>query len=127
LLAGDLQLLPGIAVEPIGIDRGDVAPKALDELLPPRLAETGPRGGTDRQPGHRRDVKGPADHRLELREPTALPEDAAVLHRAEQRVIETLHGIAAARRRRMHWVGKHREPDPGGEGYQFAYGCVCDL
>src|SRR5262249_6436171 len=100
-LARDLQALAGLAGETIGVDRRDVTPEAVDELPLLRLAETGPRGGADRQAGHRRDVEGPADYRLELREPAALPEDAAVLHRAQQRVVQPLHRIAAARRRRM--------------------------
>ena|ERR1700730_9850729 len=41
----------------------------------------------------------PADDRLELREAAALPQRTAVLHRADQHVVETLNGIAAARRR----------------------------
>jgi hypothetical protein len=32
----------------------------------------------------------------------ALPERAAILHRGEQRIVEAMHGNAAARRRGMH-------------------------
>jgi hypothetical protein len=41
--------LPGIAVEAIGIDRRDVAPKAFGDLLVLAFAETGLRG-PDREP-----------------------------------------------------------------------------
>src|SRR5207237_10366387 len=122
LFAGDLQFLPGIAVETVGIDRRDVPPEAVGELLAPGIAQTGP-GRADRQAGHRRDVEGSADDRLELGEPAALPERAAVLHRAEQRLVKALHGIPAARRRRMHRVGEHRETDPGGERRPLPYAC----
>jgi hypothetical protein len=38
---------------------------------------------------------------------------SAVLHRVEQRVVEALYGIAAARRRGMDRIGKHAETEPG--------------
>src|SRR5438270_4533188 len=72
LFAGDLQFLSGIAVETVGVDRRDVAAEALGELLALRLAQASPVRWADRQAGHRRDVEGPADYRLELREPPAL-------------------------------------------------------
>jgi hypothetical protein len=36
LFSGDLQILPGVAVETIGIDGCDVTPEAFDDLLPLR-------------------------------------------------------------------------------------------
>ena len=39
LLAGHLQFLPGLTVETIGIDRRDVAPKTLGDLLALRRAD----------------------------------------------------------------------------------------
>jgi len=51
-----------------------------------------------RQPGHRRSVECPANDRLQLRKTPALPERPAILHRAEQRIVEALHGVAAAPR-----------------------------
>src|SRR5205807_6889328 len=71
LFAGDLQFLPGIAVETVGIDRRDVAAEALGELLALRLTQASPVRWADRQAGHRRDVEGPADDRLDLREAPA--------------------------------------------------------
>src|SRR5207249_5149655 len=97
LFAGHLQLLSVIAVEAIGIDRRDVSPKALAYLLALRLGQTGP-GRADRQPRHRGDVEAAANDRCQLRETAALPQRPAVLHRVEQRVVEALHGLAAARR-----------------------------
>src|SRR5882672_4425257 len=111
LFARDLQFLSGIAVEAVGVDRRDVAPEALHHLLALRLGQRGP-GRTDRQPRHRGDVKGPANDRLQLRKAPALPERPAVLHRAEECVVEALHGIAAVHRRGMerigHGEGQHR-------------------
>src|SRR6185437_17015111 len=42
LLAGHFQLLPGIAVEAVGVDRRDVAAKALGHLLTLRLGQIRP-------------------------------------------------------------------------------------
>src|SRR5262249_11504100 len=97
LLAHYLQLLAGIAVEAVGIDRRDVASEAFGDLLSLGLVQTGP-GGSDQQPRHQADVETAANDRVELREAPALPERAAVFHRIEQYVVEALHGIAATRR-----------------------------
>src|SRR6516162_8604986 len=91
LLVGDLQLLSGIAVETVGIDRRDVAPKSVDDLLPLTLAHLGPRG-SNRKSRHRRDVEGSANDRLQLHKAPAFSESAAVLHRAEQGVVKPLDG-----------------------------------
>src|SRR5262249_43425617 len=69
---GTLQFLPGIAVEPIGIDRRHVTADALAHLSTLRLAQTGP-GRADRQSGHQGDVKAAADDWRQLRETPALP------------------------------------------------------
>jgi hypothetical protein len=79
-------------------DRRDIAPEALRHLLTLRFGQSGP-GRADRQPGHRWDIEGPENDRLELRKTPALPECAAVLHRAEQRIVKPLHGVTPARRR----------------------------
>jgi hypothetical protein len=47
LLFGNLQLLAGIAVETVGIDRRDIAPEAVGDVLPLSLAHRGP-GRPDR-------------------------------------------------------------------------------
>src|ERR1700730_8050338 len=60
LLASYLQLLSGIAVKAVGVDRRDVTPEALRHLLPLGLGQSGP-GRADRQPGHRRNVESPAN------------------------------------------------------------------
>jgi len=102
----------------IRVDRRDIAREALRHLLPLRLGQGGP-GRADRQPRHRGNIEGLANDRLQLRKTPALPEDPAVLHRAEQRVVEPLHGIAAARRRRMDRIGKHAEAEPSGKSRSF--------
>jgi hypothetical protein len=66
-----------------------------------------------------------------LRETTALTQCPAVLHRAGERVIEPLHGIAAARRRGMDRIGKHAEAEASGKSHgfaqwQFCYGGLID-
>jgi hypothetical protein len=43
-----------------------------------------------------------ANNRLQLRKAPALPQGPAILHRGEQRIVEALHGTAAAGRRGMH-------------------------
>jgi len=63
----------------------------------------------DRQSGHRANVEGPANDRLQLRKTPALPERPAILHRAEQRIVEALHCVSAAPRRGMNRMRKHRE------------------
>src|SRR5262249_42039970 len=50
----------------------------------------------------------------------------AVFHRTEQRVVETLHRIAAARRRGMKRVAKHAETEAGGKSDGFAQRCFWD-
>src|SRR5260370_406082 len=97
LLAGHLQLLSGVAVKAVGVDRRDIATEALRHLLPLGFAQSGP-GRADRQAGHRRNVESPANDRLQLLETPALPECAAVLHRAEEGIVEALAGVAAPRR-----------------------------
>jgi hypothetical protein len=108
LFAGDLQFLSGIAVEAVGIDRRDVARKALADLLALRLAEIGP-VRADRQTGHRRNIEGPADDRFELHKAPALPEGAAVFHDTEQRVIKALHRIPGAGGSGYPGSGPHRQ------------------
>src|SRR6202011_4920552 len=78
LLTSYLQPLSVIAVEAIGINRRDVASEALDNLLAPLLAETGP-GRGDCQPCHGGNVKPAADARRQLREAPALAQCPAVL------------------------------------------------
>src|SRR5262249_44865458 len=58
LFSGDLQFLPGVAVETIGIDCRDVTPEAFDDLLPLRLGQRDP-GRAHRQAGHCRDIEAP--------------------------------------------------------------------
>ena len=43
VLACHLQLLSGVAVKAIGVDRRDIAPEALRHLLPLGLGQRGPR------------------------------------------------------------------------------------
>ena len=46
---------------------------------------------------------------------------ARVLHRVEQRFIETLHRLAAARRCGKARVGNEADTEPGGERSSFNY------
>jgi hypothetical protein len=46
---------------------------------------------------------------------------ARVLHRVEQRVIEALHRLAAARRRGKDRVGNEADPEPDGERRSLNY------
>jgi hypothetical protein len=91
-------------------------------LLALRLRQTGP-GRADRQPRHRSDVEAAANDWFQLRETTALTQYSAVFHRAEQRVIQTLYRIAAARGRGMKRAGKHAEAEPSGKGHGLAEWC----
>src|SRR5207244_2497179 len=87
-------------------------------LLALCLRKGGP-GRADRKSRHRSDVETAANNRLKLRETAALAQCPAILHRAEQRVVEALHSIAAARRRGMARIGKDAEADPSGKRYSF--------
>src|SRR5262249_24988601 len=73
LFSGDLQFLPGVAVKTVGIDCGDVASEAFNDLLSLRIGERGP-GRANRQAGHRRHVEGPTYNRFQTCETPALPE-----------------------------------------------------
>jgi len=106
LFTGHLQLLSSVDVETVGVNRRDVTPETLRHLLALRLAQRSP-GRADRQPRHRGDVEAAANDRLQLREAPALAERPAILHRAEQRIVKALDGIAAARRCGMHRVREH--------------------
>src|SRR5258706_12100814 len=75
----------------------------------------------DRQASHRRNVESPANDRLQLLETPALPECAAVLHRAEERIVEALHGVAAARRRGVCRIGNHSKPEHRGKSRGFPH------
>ena len=118
LFSGDLQFLPSVAVKTIGIDCRDVTPEAFDDLLPLTLWQRGP-GRANRQAGHRRDVEGPTNNRFQTCETPALPKRAAVFHRAEQRVVETLHRIAPARSSGVPRIGNHSNAEPGRESRGF--------
>src|SRR5215831_19727887 len=115
---GHLQLLSGIAIETVGIDCGDVTPKAIGDLLVLDVAQTCP-GGPNRESCHRGNIEATTDDRIDLLEPPALTQHPSVLHRAEQRVVEAFNGIAAARRRGMHGVGEYAEAEPRGESCGF--------
>src|SRR5207302_7541006 len=90
----------------------------LRHLLPLGLGQGGPRRAY-RQASHGRDIKGLADDRRQLREPSALPERPAVLHRAEQRVIK------APGRYPLRWRASHK--GVGEERQGERYGEVCNL
>jgi len=68
---------------------------------------------------HRGNVDAAANNRLELRETAALAQCLSTLHCAEQRVIEALHSIAAARWRGMERTGAKTENDPTGKSDGF--------
>src|SRR5205085_474741 len=51
-----------------------------------------------REPGHQGDIEDPVDSRAKLRIASALPERSPVLHRRQQRVVETPH-LALLRKR----------------------------
>ena len=70
---------------------------------------------------HRRNVESPANDRLQLLETPALPECAAVLHRAEERIVEALHGVAAARRRGVCRIGNHSKAEHRGKSRGFPH------
>ena len=108
------KLLSGAAVKAVGVDRRDISPEALRHLLPLRIGQSGPRRA-DREPGHRWDIEGPENDRLKLCKTPALPECAAVLHRAEQRIVEPLHGVTPARRRGLGRVRNQAETKQDGE------------
>src|SRR5262249_45925140 len=114
-LASHLELLSGIAIKAVGVYRRDVTSIALGHPLTLRLGQACP-GGTDRQPRHRSDVEAAANDRLQLRETTAMTQYPAVFHRTEQRVIKTLHCIAAARGRGMKRIPTHTEAEASGKG-----------
>jgi len=118
LFSGDLQFLPGVAVETIGIDCRDVTPEAFDDLLPLRLGQRDP-GRANRQAGHCRDVEAPTYNGFQTCETPALPERAAAFHRAEQRLVEAMHRIAPARERGVRRISKHRDAEAGGESGGF--------
>jgi hypothetical protein len=59
------------------------------------------------------------DDRTHFAEAPTLAQHPAVLHRAEQRVVEAFYGIAAARRRGMHGAGEYAEAEPRDESCGF--------
>jgi hypothetical protein len=69
-------------------------------------------GRADRQSRHRGNVEAAANNLLELGETAALAQCLATPHCAEQRVIEALHGIAAAGRRGMERTRIKTENEP---------------
>ena len=79
-----------------------------------RLGQSGP-GRANRQAGHRRDVEAPTYNRFQTCKASALPQRAAAFHRAEQRVVETLHRIAATRQGGVRGMGEHSDAEPGRE------------
>src|SRR5262249_18669855 len=113
LLAGHFQLLSGITVEAVSINRRDVPSVALGHLLALSVTQTGPRPA-EPQPRHLGDVKTAANDRVEFGEAPALAEGPAVLHRIEQSIVEAPHRVTAARRRGVDRRGKHAKTEPGG-------------
>src|SRR5262249_61726348 len=105
-------------VKPVSVYRQNVTSIASGHWLALPLRQTGP-GRADRQPRHRSHVEAAANDWFQLRETTALAQYPGVFHRAEQRVVETLHRIAAARGRGMKRIGKHPEPPPAGKRHGF--------
>ena len=63
-------------------------------------------------------VASGADRR-QTHEAPALTQCPAVFHCVEQSVVETLHGVAAARRRGMDRIGKGADGEPGGKSHRF--------
>src|SRR5262249_52794033 len=96
LFAGHLQLLSGITVKAVSINRRDVPSVALGHLLALSVTQTGP-SPAEGEPRHLGNVKAAANNRVESGEAPALTEGPAVFHRAEQSIVEAPHGVTATR------------------------------
>src|SRR5205814_6212548 len=87
LLAEHLEAFPGIAVEPGGVDCGDVAAIGARRPLFLIRRQPGP-GRPDRQPRHIGYVEGGKDDRFELLVAAFDAELCGALHRVEQLTVE---------------------------------------
>jgi hypothetical protein len=58
-------------------------------------------------------------NRFQTCETPALPERTAAFHRAEQRIVETLHRIAPARKRGVCSIDEHSDAEPSPESRGF--------
>src|SRR6516164_9485403 len=120
--AGDLQLLPRIAVEPVGVGRRDIVPERVDQLLLLSGRERCP-GRAYGESGHGRDVKDPVDNGGQSRITTTLPESWAVSHCRQERVVKTAHTVLRIHRKRSCAPGEHADAQRKGERQAYDLPC----
>src|SRR6266700_6169407 len=86
------QPLARIAVETVGISRGNVGAERSGGRLLLGRRQRGP-GRANGETSHQREIKQSVDDGLDPRVAPALAEGAGILHRADQSLVEVLHAV----------------------------------